>query len=158
MAEGKRLVALEQVSTARQRASGLRLEAQCKVIEDFVVARRTGVLVRFSDVESGRKADRQELAKALQPAKVILATPVTSKLGRPSRNEAFLLALRDSGVQFVAVDMPDANDLTVEIMALVAQAERKAISSWTWSRCSRMSELPDICLVCNCGAADGTRN
>ncbi len=54
-----------------------------------------------------------------------------AKLDRLSRNAAFLLALRDSGVRFVAVDMPEANDLTVGIMALVAQAEREAISRRT---------------------------
>ena len=65
-------------------------------------------------------------------AKVTGATLVIAKLDRLSRNAAFLLALRDSGVRFVAVDMPEANDLTVGIMALVvAQAEREAISRRT---------------------------
>ena len=50
------------------------------------------------------------------------ATLVIAKLDRLSRNAAFLLTLRDSGVRFLAVDMPEANDLTVGIMALVAQA------------------------------------
>lgn len=54
-----------------------------------------------------------------------------AKLDRLSRNAAFLLALRDSGVRFVAVDMPEANDLTVGIMALVAHADREAISPLT---------------------------
>ncbi len=82
-------------------------------------------------MESGRKADRPEHAKALHLAKVTGATLVIAKLDRLSRNAAFLLALRDSGVRFVAVDMPEANDLTVGIMALVAQAEREAISRRT---------------------------
>ena len=82
-------------------------------------------------MESGRKADRPELAKALHHAKVTGATLVIAKLDRLSRNAAFLLALRDSGVRFIAVDMPEANDLTVGIMALVAEAEREAISRRT---------------------------
>jgi DNA invertase Pin-like site-specific DNA recombinase len=131
MAAGKRLVAYERVSTARQGASGLGLEAQRKVIEDFAASRGAEVLARFTEVESGRKADRPDLRKALHLAKVTGATLVIAKLDRLSRNAAFLLALRDSGVRFVAVDMPEANDLTVGIMALVAQAEREAISRRT---------------------------
>lgn len=131
MAAGQRLVAYERVSTARQGASGLGLEAQRKVIEDFANSRGAEVLARFTEVESGRKADRPELTKALHLAKVTGATLVIAKLDRLSRNAAFLLALRDSGVRFVAVDMPEANDLTVGIMALVAQAEREAISRRT---------------------------
>lgn len=131
MAAGQRLVAYERVSTARQGASGLGLEAQRKVIEDFAASRGAEVLARFTEVESGRKADRPELAKALHLAKVTGATLVIAKLDRLSRNAAILLALRDSGVRFVAVDMPEANDLTVGIMALVAQAEREAISRRT---------------------------
>jgi DNA invertase Pin-like site-specific DNA recombinase len=124
-------VAYERVSTARQGASGLGIEAQRKVIEDFAASRGAEVLARFTEVESGRKADRPELLKALHLAKVTGATLVIAKLDRLSRNAAFLLALRDSGVHFVAVDMPEANDLTVGIMALVAQAEREAISRRT---------------------------
>ncbi|WP_245298999.1 recombinase family protein [Pseudotabrizicola sediminis] len=89
------------------------------------------ILARFTEVESGRKADRPELAKALLQAKVTGATLVIAKLDRLSRNAAFLLALRDSGVRFDAVDMPEANGLTVGTMALVAQAEREATSRWT---------------------------
>jgi DNA invertase Pin-like site-specific DNA recombinase len=131
MAAGQRLLAYERVSTARQGASGLGLEAQRGVIEDFAVSRGAKVLARFTEVESGRKAYRPELLKALHLVKVTGATLVIAKLDRLSRNAAFLLALRDSGVRFVAVDMPEANDLTVEIMALVVQAEREAISRRT---------------------------
>ncbi len=126
-----RLVAYERVSTARQGQSGLGLEAQRRQIAEFAASRGAEVLARFTEVESGRKADRPELAKALHHAKVTGATLVIAKLDRLSRNAAFLLALRDSGVKFVAVDMPEANDLTVGIMALVAEAERDAISRRT---------------------------
>ena len=127
----QRLVAYERVSTARQGASGLGLEAQRKAIDDFAASRGADVLARFTEIESGRRADRPELAKALHHAKVTGATLVIAKLDRLSRNAAFLLALRDSGVRFVAVDMPEANDLTVGIRALVAEAEREAISRRT---------------------------
>ena len=82
-------------------------------------------------MESGRNPNRPELGKALHLAKVTGATLVIAKLDRLSRNAAFLLTLRDSGVRFSAVDLPEANDLTVAIMALVAQQEREAISKRT---------------------------
>ena len=88
-------------------------------------------IARFTEVESGRNPDRPELGKALHLAKVTGATLVIAKLDRLSRNAAFLLTLRDSGVRFAAVDLPEANDLTVGIMALVAQQEREAISRRT---------------------------
>ena len=131
MAGLQRLVAYERVSTARQGASGLGLEAQRNTIQRFAASRGVEVLARFTEVESGKRSDRPELAKALHLARVTGATLVIAKLDRLSRNAAFLLALRDSGVRFVAVDMPEANDLTVGIMALVAQAEREAISRRT---------------------------
>ena len=131
MAAGQRLVAYERVSTARQGASGLGLEAQRQSIDSFAKGRGADVIARLTEVESGRNPDRPELAQALHLAKITGATVVIAKLDRLSRNAAFLLALRDSGVRFLAVDMPEANDLTVGIMALVAQAEREAISRRT---------------------------
>ena len=127
----RRIIGYERVSTARQGASGLGLEAQRQAIEGYAAQRSANLLARFTEVESGRNADRPELAKALHLAKVTGAVLVIAKLDRLSRNAAFLLALRDSGVKFVAVDMPEANDLTVGIMALVAEQERAAISRRT---------------------------
>ena len=131
MAQLQRLVAYERVSTARQGASGLGLAAQRQTIDAFATARGAEVLARFTEVESGKTANRPELARALHLARVTGATLVIAKLDRLSRNAAFLLTLRDAGVRFAAVDMPEANDLTVGIMALVAQAEREAISRRT---------------------------
>lgn len=126
-----KLVAYERVSTARQGRSGLGLEAQRKAIDDFAASKDAKVLARFTEVESGRKAERPELEKALTLAKLTGATLVIAKLDRLSRNAAFLLTLQASSVRFVACDMPEANDLTVGIMALVAQQEREAISRRT---------------------------
>ncbi|PWE30002.1 resolvase [Maritimibacter sp. 55A14] len=126
-----RLVAYERVSTARQGRSGLGLDAQRKAIDAFAASRGADVLARFTEVESGRKSDRPELVRALDLARLTGATLVIAKLDRLSRNAAFLLTLRESGVRFLAVDMPEANDLTVGIMALVAQQEREAISRRT---------------------------
>ena len=130
-ASNPKLVAYERVSTARQGRSGLGLEAQRKAIDAFAASREARVLGRFTEVESGRKNDRPELEKALDLARLTGATLVIAKLDRLSRNAAFLLTLQASGVRFVACDMPEANDLTVGIMALVAQQEREAISRRT---------------------------
>ncbi|MGM0583286.1 MAG: recombinase family protein [Pseudomonadota bacterium] len=127
----EKIVAYERVSTARQGRSGLGLEAQRRSIEQLIEARGATLTGRFTEVESGRKADRPELERALHLAKVTGGTLVIAKLDRLSRNAAFLLALRDSGVRFMAADMPEANDLTVGIMALVAEQERQAISRRT---------------------------
>jgi DNA invertase Pin-like site-specific DNA recombinase len=126
-----RIVAYERVSTARQGASGLGIVAQRQAIEGYSEARGAAILARFTEVESGRCPDRPELAKALHLAKVTGAVLVIAKLDRLSRNAAFLLTLRDSGVRFAAVDLPEANDLTVGIMALVVRHEREAISRRT---------------------------
>lgn len=125
-------VAYYRVSTAAQGRSGLGLEAQREAVESLCRSRGWELTAPpFTEVESGKRADRPELAKALHRAKVTGATLVVAKLDRLSRNVAFLAALQDSGVNFVAADMPEANELTVHIMAAVAQAERKAISKRT---------------------------
>lgn len=126
-----KIVAYQRVSTARQGRSGLGLEAQDRAILEHVRSKNAILVGSFTEVESGKVNARPELAKALHLTKVTGATLVIAKLDRLSRNAAFLLALRDSGVRFVAADMPEANDLTVGIMALVAQQEREAIAKRT---------------------------
>lgn len=126
-----KLVAYHRVSTAKQGSSGLGLEAQQRAIQEYAAQRKATVIGAFTEVESGKLNNRTELAKALHLAHVTGATLVIAKLDRLSRNAAFLLALKESGAKFVAADLPDANELTVGIMALVAQQERKAISKRT---------------------------
>lgn len=126
-----KLVSYLRVSTKKQGESGLGLDAQRTAIDAYAAQRRGAVVQTFIEIESGKLNQRPELANALHLAKVTGATLVIAKLDRLSRNAAFLLALRDSGVRFVAADLPDANDLTVGIMALVAQQEREAISRRT---------------------------
>lgn len=126
-----KVVSYLRVSTAKQGHSGLGLFAQRTAIAAYAEQRSATVTQELVEVESGKLNARPQLEKALHLAKVTGATLVIAKLDRLSRNAAFLLALRDSGVRFVAADMPDANDLTVGIMALVAQQEREAISRRT---------------------------
>lgn len=126
-----KLVAYHRVSTAKQGSSGLGLEAQRASIEAYSDRIGASLVASFTEVESGKDNDRPELMKALHHAKVTGSVLVIAKLDRLSRNAAFLLTLQDSGVRFVAADMPEANNFTVGIMALVAQQEREATSKRT---------------------------
>jgi DNA invertase Pin-like site-specific DNA recombinase len=130
MAQG-RFIAYYRVSTAQQGRSGLGLEAQRQAVADYLNGGRWDLLAAFTEIESGRRADRPELDKALAACRVHRATLVIAKLDRLSRNAAFLLNLRDAGVEFVAADMAAANRLTVGIMALVAEEEARMISART---------------------------
>ncbi len=120
-----------RVSTAAQGRSGLGLEAQRMAVAEVCRARGLEIIAEFTEVESGKRADRPELTEALRRAKLAGATLVVAKLDRLSRSVAFLSTLQDSGAKFIAADMPEANELTVHILAAVAQAERKAISTRT---------------------------
>lgn len=124
-------VAYYRVSTAAQGRSGLGLEAQRAAVADVCKARGLEIIAEFTEIESGKRADRPELSEALRRAKLAGAVLVVAKLDRLSRSVAFLSTLQDSGAKFIAADMPEANELTVHILAAVAQAERKAISTRT---------------------------
>lgn len=126
-----RVVAYYRVSTETQGRSGLGLEAQRHAVLALCQGRGWEVIAERTEVESGKNDNRPELAAALHQAKVTGATLVVAKLDRLSRSVAFLSALQDSGAKFIAADMPEANELTVHIMAAVAQAERQAISKRT---------------------------
>ncbi|HVI58045.1 MAG TPA: recombinase family protein [Luteimonas sp.] len=126
-----KLVAYYRVSTDRQGRSGLGLEAQRHAVDQYAQSVRGTITAAFTEVESGKDNDRPELAKALQLADVTGATLVIAKLDRLSRNAEFLLRLQNGGVKFVAADMPNADETTVGIMAIMAQREREAISRRT---------------------------
>lgn len=130
MAHGQ-FVAYYRVSTARQGKSGLGLEAQQKAVADFLNGGSWQLMAEFVEVESGKVDERPQLEQALSMCELTNATLVVAKLDRLSRNLAFLARLQESGARFVAADMPEANELTIHIMAAVAQAERKAISKRT---------------------------
>lgn len=126
-----KFVSYLRVSTAQQGRSGLGLEAQRKAVADYLNGGRWKLVEEFVEVESGKRNDRPQLAAALAACRLHGARLVIAKLDRLSRNAAFLLNLRDAGVKFVAADMPDANEMTIGIMAVVAEAERKMISART---------------------------
>lgn len=89
------------------------------------------VLGEFTEVESGKDNSRPKLAEAMERCRLTGAVLLIAKLDRLSRDAHFLLGLEKAGVEFIAADMPNANRLTVGIMALVAQQEREAISART---------------------------
>lgn len=120
-----------RVSTERQGRSGLGLEAQRRAVADFLAGGSWRHVAELVEVESGSRDTRPRLAEALALCRLHGATLVIAKLDRLSRDAAFLLNLQKAGVRFVAADMPEANELVVGIMAVVAQAERKMISTRT---------------------------
>src|SRR6516162_1518825 len=126
-----KFVAYFRVSTDRQGKSGLGLEAQRETVMGYLNGGRWTLVGEFTEVESGKRADRPELEKALAACKRQKAKLVIAKLDRLSRNLAFIATLMESGVEFVAVDNPHANKLTVHILAAVAQHEREMIAQRT---------------------------
>ena len=127
----KKIVAYYRVSTSKQAASGLGLEAQKAAVKAFQETRGGELLASYEEVESGKNADRPQLAKALAHAKRSKAVLVVAKLDRLARNVAFLSRLMESSVEFVAIDLEHANRLTIHILSAVAEGEAKAISERT---------------------------
>lgn len=127
----RRFVSYLRVSTARQGASGLGLEAQRAAVAGFLDGGDWVLVEEVLEVESGKRNDRPSLAAALKLCRKHKATLVIAKLDRLARNVAFISNLMESGVEFTAVDMPQANRFVVHIMAAVAEQEAEAISKRT---------------------------
>ncbi|HET9504896.1 MAG TPA: recombinase family protein [Hymenobacter sp.] len=119
-----------RVSTQKQGSSGLGLAAQRAAVLAFV-ADPSQLGGEFVEIESGKKNQRPQLLAAIAEARRAGSTLLIAKLDRLSRNAGFIFALRDSGVEFVCCDMPDANTLTVGLFAVIAQHEREMISKRT---------------------------
>ena len=126
-----RFVAYYRVSTVRQGCSGLGLEAQREAVRVFLSGNAGSLVDEFTEVETGKNDDRPQLARALDACRLTGAALVIAKLDRLSRDAHFLLGLEKAGVEFVAADMPNANRLTVRLMAVIAQEEREMISART---------------------------
>lgn len=117
-------VAYLRVSTTKQGIDGLGMAAQ----EQAIKAYNGNVIAKFIEVESGKKKDRPELAKALEHCKLTGSTLIVAKLDRLSRNVYFIASLMEAKVDFVCCDFPEASPLTLHIMSAVAEHEAKAIS------------------------------
>lgn len=124
-----KFVAYYRVSTAKQGQSGLGLEAQRASVAGYIKDGK--LLAEHVEVESGKRDDRPELARAIESARREGATLIIAKLDRLSRSVAFIFKLRDAGVRFLCVDMPEANTLTIGLLAALAQHERELISERT---------------------------
>jgi DNA invertase Pin-like site-specific DNA recombinase len=109
----------------------LGLEAQQKAVQAYMNGGEWSLVAELTEVETGKRSDRPELAKALALCRKHKAKLVIAKLDRLSRNLAFIATMMDSGVEFVAVDNPHANKLTLHILAAVAQHEREMIAERT---------------------------
>jgi DNA invertase Pin-like site-specific DNA recombinase len=136
-----KFVAYYRVSTAKQGRSGLGLDAQRESVLAYLDGGRWELLKEFTEVETGKGSNALErrpvLREAMDFAKKHKATLLIAKLDRLSRNLHFITSLMESKVRFVAADMPDANELTIHIMAALAQYERKMISERTKAALAR---------------------
>jgi DNA invertase Pin-like site-specific DNA recombinase len=130
MANGK-YVAYYRVSTAKQGKSGLGLEAQQEAVRSYLNGGRWKMVAEAIEIESGKRNDRPKLAEALALCRVHGATLVIAKLDRLARNVNFISNLMESTVEFTAVDFPQANRLTIHILAAVAEHEAAMISART---------------------------
>jgi DNA invertase Pin-like site-specific DNA recombinase len=123
-------IAYYRVSTDRQGASGLGLAAQRQAVARFIGAGH--LVAEYTEVESGKKhRNRPQLLAALADCRTRRAVLLIARLDRLARNVAFIANLMESGVDFVAVDMPQATRLTIHILAAVAEHEREMISTRT---------------------------
>jgi DNA invertase Pin-like site-specific DNA recombinase len=130
MANGK-FVAYYRVSTAKQGASGLGLEAQQEAVRSYLNGGNWQMVEEVTEIESGKRNDRPALARALSLCRLHNATLVIAKLDRLARNVNFISNLMESGAEFTAVDFPQANRLTIHILAAVAEHEAAMISART---------------------------
>lgn len=126
-----RWVAYYRVSTERQGRTGLGLDAQKQAVHSFLQGRTGSLVHEVVEIESGRRSDRPKLTEALRLCRVHEATLVIAKLDRLARNVAFVSNLMESKVEFLAVDFPTANRLTVHILAAVAEHEVQLIRERT---------------------------
>ena len=123
-----RFVAYYRVSTDRQGRSGLGLDAQRDAVARHAAGTGGVVQAAFEEVESGRRNDRPQLARAMAECRLRRCVLLIAKLDRLARDAHFLLGLEKAGVEFIAADMPYANRLTIGVMALVAEEEARATS------------------------------
>lgn len=127
----KKAITYYRVSTEKQGTSGLGLDAQRQAVQDFAKTNDFMLTTEYVEVESGRNNNRPVLLAALNECKQQQATLLIARLDRLGRNVAFISKLMEAGVDFKAVDNPNAVKFTVHIMAAFAEHERDLISERT---------------------------
>jgi DNA invertase Pin-like site-specific DNA recombinase len=120
-----------RVSTQKQGVSGLGLEAQREAVATYLNGGSWNLIQEVVEIESCKRNDRPALTEALKLCKLHKATLVIAKLDRLARNVHFISGLMESNVDLVAIDMPEANRLVINILAAVAEHEARAISQRT---------------------------
>jgi DNA invertase Pin-like site-specific DNA recombinase len=124
-------IAYYRVSTERQGVSGLGLEAQQISVNQYVARTGGELLAEYVEVESGRKSDRPQLTAAIAKAKKLGAVLLIAKLDRLARRVHFISGLMETGVQFRAADMPNADRFSLHIYAAMAEEEARRIGERT---------------------------
>ena len=128
----KKFVSYYRVSRKEQGISGLGLSAQKSSVVKYVESQDGVIIQEFTEIETGtNKRERIEIHKAIQMAKNENAVLVIAKLDRLARNVSFVSSLMDAGIEFLAVDMPSANNFTIHIFSALAEQEAKLIGSRT---------------------------
>ena len=134
MAQGQ-FVAYYRVSTARQGMSGLGLDAQREAVARYLNGGEWELVGEFTETETGKGANalekRPQLRAALELCKRRGATLIIAKLDRLARNVHFVSGLLETGCDFVAADMPQANKVMIQMHAVMAEWERDQISKRT---------------------------
>ena len=121
-------VAYYRVSTQRQNASHLGMEAQQKMCENFVSSKNGIIVKEFEDVESGKSQTRQGLWNAIEYCKEHDCPLVIARLDRLARSVEFTFRVINTGVEIHFTDMPMVNTMILGVFASVAQYEREMIS------------------------------
>lgn len=139
------MIGYARVSTKKQGLDGLGMEDQIKQIKDYAKRNNLTIIKIFKETESGNKTDkhRPELSKAISQSKINKCKLVIARIDRLSRNVEFTYKLLNSKVDFVCIDMPQANTMTIGFMSVIAQNYRDQVSANTKRALARKKENGD---------------
>ena len=139
------MIGYARVSTKKQGLDGLGMEDQIKQIKDYAKRNNLTIIKIYKETESGNKTDkhRPELSKAISQSKINKCKLVIARIDRLSRNVEFTYKLLNSKVDFVCIDMPQANTMTIGFMSVIAQNYRDQVSANTKRALARKKDNGD---------------